>query len=46
MHIVNGHEEKEGPKIQLSKSVLLFLAITLHNIPEAWLLELLSELFL
>ena len=34
MHIVNGHEEKEGPKIQLSKSVLLFLAITLHNIPE------------
>lgn len=34
IHMVNGHEEKEGPKIQLSKSVLLFLAITLHNIPE------------
>ena len=34
IHIVNGHEEKEGPKIQLSKSILLFLAITLHNIPE------------
>lgn len=34
IHMVNGHEEKEGPKVQLSKSVLLFLAITLHNIPE------------
>lgn len=34
IHIVNGHEEKEGPQIRLSKSVLLFLAITLHNIPE------------
>ena len=34
IHIVNGHEEKEGPKVRLSKSILLFLAITLHNIPE------------
>ena len=34
MHIVNGHEETEGTKVQLSKSILLFLAITLHNIPE------------
>lgn len=34
IHMVNGHEEKEGPKVRLSKSVLLFLAITLHNIPE------------
>ena len=34
MHIVNGNEEKEGAKVQLSKSILLFLAITLHNIPE------------
>lgn len=34
MHIVNGNEETEGAKVQLSKSILLFLAITLHNIPE------------
>lgn len=34
MHIVNGHEETEGAKVKLSKSILLFLAITLHNIPE------------
>lgn len=34
MHIVNGNEEKEGANVQLSKSILLFLAITLHNIPE------------
>jgi ZIP family zinc transporter len=26
--------EKEGPAIQLKKSVLLFLAVTIHNIPE------------
>ncbi|WP_295155176.1 ZIP family metal transporter [uncultured Brachyspira sp.] len=34
MHIVNGNEEQEGVKVKLSKSILLFLAITLHNIPE------------
>ncbi|MDO6993187.1 ZIP family metal transporter [Brachyspira innocens] len=34
MHIVNGSEQKEGTNTKLSKNILLFLAVTLHNIPE------------
>lgn len=34
LHIVNGHEEREGIKTHWSKTVLLLFAITLHNIPE------------
>lgn len=34
LHIVNGHEEKEGIKTHFSKTMLLLFAITLHNIPE------------
>ena len=34
MHIINGSEQKEGTDTKLSKNILLFLAVTLHNIPE------------
>lgn len=34
LHINFGENEKEGTKTQLHKSILLVLAITLHNIPE------------
>jgi ZIP family zinc transporter len=34
LHINFKEEEKEGTKTQLHKSILLVLAITLHNIPE------------
>jgi ZIP family zinc transporter len=34
LHINFREEEKEGTKTQLHKSILLVLAITLHNIPE------------
>ena len=33
-HIHPGSKEAEGPKSQMSRSSLLFFAITLHNIPE------------
>lgn len=32
MHLCD--EEQEGPKCSLSKSTMLVLAVTLHNIPE------------
>jgi zinc transporter, ZIP family len=34
LHLGNTAEKAEGPQTQLKKSTLLFLAITLHNIPE------------
>lgn len=34
MHLCD--EEQEGPKCSLSKSTMLVLAVTLHNIPEEW----------
>lgn len=34
LHINFGVEEKEGTKVQLHRTTLLVLAITLHNIPE------------
>ena len=34
MHFLNGKILKEGPNTKLSQLTLLFLAITLHNIPE------------
>lgn len=34
LHLSKSHHQAEGPDTQLKKSTLLFLAITLHNIPE------------
>lgn len=34
LHLFGSEEEKEGFKVSLSVSTLVFLAITLHNIPE------------
>lgn len=34
LHLSKSYHQAEGPPTQLSKSTLLFLAITLHNIPE------------
>lgn len=34
MHFFNGETLKEGPNTKLSQLTLLFLAITVHNIPE------------
>ena len=33
-HLHPGAKESEGPKTKLARSTLLFLAVTLHNIPE------------
>lgn len=33
-HIHSGTNEEEGPHVQLKKSTKLFLAVTIHNIPE------------
>ncbi len=33
-HIHNGTHQEEGPKSHFSKSIKLFFAVTLHNIPE------------
>ncbi len=33
-HIHNGTHQEEGPKSYISKSMKLFFAVTLHNIPE------------
>lgn len=33
-HMHPGSKESEGPKTKLARSTLLFLAVTLHNIPE------------
>ncbi|MEC6748951.1 ZIP family metal transporter [Marinilactibacillus sp. XAAS-LB27] len=34
LHLNEPEENKEGPKTKASKNLLLFLAITIHNIPE------------
>lgn len=34
LHLASPPQEQEGPKLPLKKGVLIFLAITLHNIPE------------
>lgn len=34
LHIASSVQEQEGPKISLEKGILIFLAITIHNIPE------------
>ena len=33
-HLHMGREKAEGPKVQLKKTTMLVLAVTLHNIPE------------
>lgn len=33
-HVHQGTQEEEGPRVALSKPVKMFLAVTLHNIPE------------
>jgi ZIP family zinc transporter len=34
LHLASSPLEQEGPQIPLKKSILIFLAITIHNIPE------------
>ena len=33
-HVHQGTQEEEGPSVALSKPVKMFLAVTLHNVPE------------
>ena len=35
-HLHVGSEEAEGPKSRLGRTTMMVLAVTLHNIPEAW----------
>lgn len=35
-HFHSGTNEEEGPRTSLNKAAKMFLAVTIHNIPEGW----------